>query len=53
MQYPDDSPRRILASNTVVANRTHALFFAPEGDSRDFNSVLKEVQEYISGKYSS
>lgn len=53
MQYPDDSPRRILASNTVVANRTQALFFAPEGDSRDFNSVLKEVQEYISGKYSS
>ena len=52
VQYPDDSPRRILASNTVVANRTHALFFAPEGDSRDFNSVLKEVQEYISGKYS-
>ena len=53
MRYPDDSPRRILASTTVVANRTHALFFAPEGDSRDFNSVLKEVQEYISGKYSS
>ena len=53
VQYPDDSPRRTLASNTVVANRTHALFFAPEGDSRDFNSVLKEVQEYISGKYSS
>ena len=53
VQYPDDSPRRILANNTVVANRTHALFFAPEGDSRDFNSVLKEVQEYISGKYSS
>ena len=53
VQYPDDSPRRILASTTVVANRTHALFFAPEGDSRDFNSVLKEVQEYISGKYSS
>ena len=53
VQYPDDSPRRILASNSVVANRTHALFFAPEGDSRDFNSVLKEVQEYISGKYSS
>ena len=44
VQYPDDSPRRTLASNTVVANRTHALFFAPEGDSRDFNSVLKEVQ---------
>lgn len=53
VRYPDDSPRRILASTTVVANRTHALFFAPEGDSRDFNSVLKEVQEYISGKYSS
>ena len=52
-QYPDDFPRRTLIDNDALSNRTHALFFAPDGDSRDFNSVLKEVQEYISGKYSS
>lgn len=32
--------------------RTHDLFFSPQDDSRDFSSVLKEVQEYISSKYS-
>ena len=30
----------------------HSLFFAPSGDGRDFSSVLKEVQEYISENYS-
>ena len=53
MRYPDDSPRRYWPALLWWANPQHALFFAPEGDSRDFNSVLKEVQEYISGKYSS
>jgi pilus assembly protein CpaF len=28
------------------------LFFAPDDSSRDFGSVLREVQEYISSKYS-
>lgn len=34
------------------APRSHDLFFTPQDDSRDFSSVLKEVQEYISSKYS-
>ena len=33
MSYPDNPPRRTLASNAAVGNRTHALFFAPDGDS--------------------
>ena len=28
------------------------LFFAPEETGRSFSDVLKEVQEYISSKYS-
>jgi pilus assembly protein CpaF len=34
-------------------NRTHSLFFAPEAEKKDFQTVLKEVQEYISSNYSS
>ena len=33
-------------------NRTHSLFFTPESDGRDFSTVLKDVQEYISNNYS-
>lgn len=33
-------------------NRTHSLFFAPDAEKRDFQSVLKEVQEYISSHFS-
>lgn len=32
--------------------RSRDLFFTPQDDSRDFSSVLKEVQVYISSKYS-
>ena len=35
-----------------TALRTHDLFFSPQDSARDFSSVLKEVQEYISSKYS-
>lgn len=35
-----------------TALRTHDLFFSPEDNARDFSSVLQEVQEYISSKYS-
>lgn len=35
-----------------MENRTHSLFFAPESEGRDFSSVLKDVQEYISSNYS-
>ena len=33
--------------------RTHDLFFAAEDTSRDFTSVLREVQAYLSKEYSS
>ncbi len=33
-------------------NRSHSLFFTPESEGRDFSSVLKDVQEYISNNYS-
>ena len=29
-------------------NRTHSLFFIPETEGKDFSTVLKDVQEYIS-----
>jgi len=32
--------------------RTHDLFFTPENSAQDFGVVLRDVQEYISGKYS-
>lgn len=35
-----------------TALRTHDLFFSPQDNTRDFSSVLQEVQEYISSKYS-
>ncbi|WP_101908595.1 CpaF/VirB11 family protein [Marasmitruncus massiliensis] len=31
----------------------HSLFFSPGDGTKDFGNVLHEVQEYISGKYSS
>lgn len=40
------------AKEPGIENRTHSLFFAPEGEKRDFHTVLKEVQEYISSNYS-
>ena len=35
-----------------TALRTHDLFFSPQDNAREFSSVLQEVQEYISNKYS-
>ena len=34
------------------AAHNHSLFFAPNNNSKDFGTVLREVQEYISSKYS-
>lgn len=48
----DDLPRRTIATEAAAGQRVHSLFFAPESESRDFSSVLQDVQEYISGKYS-
>ena len=42
------SPQR-RAARTL---RTHDLFFAAENGSRDFPSVLREVQAYLSKEYS-
>lgn len=33
-------------------NRTHSLFFMPKSEKKDFRTVLKDVQEYISSNYS-
>ncbi|MBS6219503.1 MAG: CpaF family protein [[Clostridium] symbiosum] len=35
-----------------TALRTHNLFFSPQNEAREFTSVLQEVQEYISSRYS-
>jgi len=49
----------INTSNKVKANkelgteiRTHSLFFSAKSEKKDFQTVLKEVQEYISSNYS-
>lgn len=34
-----------------VKKNTHSIFFAPDSEGKDFSSVLKEVQEYISENY--
>ena len=49
----DDTPQRTLNTDASTVGRTHNLFFTPETESKDFGSVLQEVQEYISGSYSS
>lgn len=43
------SPQR----RTARTLRTHDLFFTAEDSSRDFTSVLREVQAYLSKEYSS
>jgi pilus assembly protein CpaF len=43
-----------MSQNIRPINMTdnHSLFFSPGDGSKDFGAVLHEVQEYISGKYS-
>ena len=48
----DDGPRRTLASPGAATTRAHSLFFTPDNEGRDFTSVLADVQEYVSSKYS-
>lgn len=45
----NDTPQRKAARIL----RTHDLFFAAEKEGRDFSSVLREVQAYLSKEYSS
>ena len=47
----DDTPNRTLNTDIGTLGRAHNLFFTPSAEGRDFNSVLQEVQEYISGAY--
>lgn len=46
----EDEERRLFQESQVP--RAHNLFFSPQGEGREFTDVLKEVQEYISSKYS-
>lgn len=48
----EDLPRRPLNTEPAGSHRAHSLFFTPENEGQDFNTVLQDVQEYISGKYS-
>ena len=49
----DDTPQRALNTDASTVGRAHNLFFTPEAEGKDFSSVLQDVQEYISGSYSS
>ena len=48
----EELPRRSLNTEPAGGHRAHSLFFTPENEGQDFNTVLQDVQEYISGKYS-
>lgn len=37
---------------SINAAANHSLFFSPDDNSKDFGAVLRDVQEYISSKYS-
>lgn len=52
-EEPDSTEQRTIAAGPSRGGRAHSLFFTPEDDTQEFNAVLKDVQEYISGKYSS
>jgi pilus assembly protein CpaF len=50
--YDEEPPaRRIIAARPNPPTAARALFFEPEDDSRDFASVLADVQAYISAEY--
>lgn len=46
------SKKRGQRTRENPAANNHNLFFAPNNSSKDFGAVLREVQEYISSKYS-
>ena len=52
VQDEGDEAQRTLCNQGGATLRAHSLFFAPENDSRDFSSVLSDVQEYVTSKYS-
>lgn len=52
-EMQDDEDVYVPPKREQKTLRTHDLFFAPEDESRDFSSVLREVQAYLSKEYSS
>lgn len=52
-ELPDGEDVYVPPKRVQKTLRTHDLFFAPEDESRDFTSVLREVQAYLSKEYSS
>lgn len=48
----ENNPSWKAARELGSDNRSHSLFFTPESEGRNFSSVLKDVQEYISNNYS-
>ena len=52
-EMQDDEEAYVPPKRVQKTLRTHDLFFAPEDESRDFPSVLREVQAYLSKEYSS
>lgn len=47
----DGMPERGLSSADTANPRAHSLFFSPEQEAHSFQSVLEDVQEYISSKH--
>lgn len=47
-----DPPNPVLKAEAASGHRAQSLFFTPESEGRDFSTVLKDVQEYISSNYS-
>lgn len=48
----ENNPSWKVARELGSDNRSHSLYFTPESEGKDFSSVLKDVQEYISNNYS-
>ena len=52
-ESPETGEAGIAPRRDVRTLRTHGLFFEADAEGRDFASVLKEVQTYLSKEYSS
>lgn len=52
-EEPEAPGVRLAAPEKARTLRTHDLFFGAEDKNRDFTSVLREVQAYLSKEYSS
>ena len=49
----EGTPIRDCIPEHLDVKRAHSLFFTPEDEGQEFGAVLRDVQEYISGAYSS